>query len=331
MNYASFAVSASIFGPFVLRRFDVDVILVYEPSPITVGIPAAVIKWVKKAPILFWVQDLWPESLLATGAIRNRWALDAIRRLVRFIYSQSDIVIGQSRGFVEKIREVAPKDKDVRFFPNPADHHFRPLNPPEDAPERQLLPDGFRIVCAGNMGAAQDLGNVIDAAERLQHRPEIQWILIGDGRLRPWLAEQVQARGLASVVHIIGPYPPQQMPTFFALADLLLATLRRDDAFSLTVPSRIQAYLASGRPILAAIDGEGARIIEEAQAGLTCPPGDPARLADAVLRLYEAAPADREAMGLAGRRYFEREFDRDMLVARLDRWLREAQKVKVSL
>jgi colanic acid biosynthesis glycosyl transferase WcaI len=329
LNYISFALSAATLVPFLLRD-NVDAILVFEPSPITVGIPALVIKQLKRAPIVFWVQDLWPESLIATGAVRNRAILSAVRALTRFIYNRSDIVLVQSKSFIAKIREIAPDAKDIRFFPNPASRFYRPISVARDAPERKLIRPGFRVIVAGNMGAAQDLGTVLQAAERLRTRPEIQWILIGDGRLRPWVEQQIETRGLSPTVQILGPYPPEKMPTFFALADVLLATLRRDSIFSLTIPSRLQAYLASGRPVLAAIEGEAARVIQEAQAGLVCAAGDPASLANAVESLYETPVAERESMGRAGRRYFEREFDPDMLVKRLDMWLRQLRGPNAS-
>jgi glycosyltransferase involved in cell wall biosynthesis len=176
---------------------------------------------------------------------------------------------------------------------------------------------------AGNIGASQDFETMLAAAEMLREHREIQWIVIGDGRSRAWLEEEVRKRRLTESVSILGPFPPERMPPFFALADVLLASLRREDIFSLTMPQKLQAYLACGRAVIVAIDGEAARVVAEAGAGLATPAGDPAGLADAVLRLYGAPRERLEMMGRAGREYFEREFDRDILLARLEGWMRE--------
>jgi glycosyltransferase involved in cell wall biosynthesis len=323
LNYFSYAAAASVLAAVLVPK-QVDVVLVYEPSPITVGIPAIAVKLVKRSPILLWVQDLWPETLLAVGAVRSPHIINAVRKLVRFIYGRSDVILAQSKAFIDKIHALAPPNADVRYFPNPADSFYRPIVLPADAPERELLRPGFQVICAGNMGAAQNLDVVIGAAERLRHRTDIQWSLIGDGAARRWVEEQIQERDLHRTVQVIGPFPSEKMPALLSLADVLLATLRKDDVFALTIPSRIQSYLASGRPILAAIEGEGARIVKEAMAGASCPPGDPDQLAEAIETFYQKPVSEREAMGRAGRDYFEREFDRDVLMGRLDAWLRAA-------
>jgi glycosyltransferase involved in cell wall biosynthesis len=324
LNYLSFMVSTCMFSPFLLLRESFDVILVFEPSPVTVGVPARVVKWLKRTPLVFWIQDLWPDTLEAVGAVKNRWMLGAVRRLVRWIYRGCDMILVQSKAFVPRVRELAPPRTPIRFLPNPAERIYHPLTPAPGAVERDLMRPGFRIVFAGNMGAAQDLGTVLAAAERLRHRPDIQWILIGGGRARPWVEEQIAARGLDANVQLLGPFPVERMPDFFALADALLLTLRKDDIFALTIPSRLQAYLACGRPVVAAIEGEGARIVKEAGAGLVCTPGDAPELAAAVEALRDSPQARRIALGEAGRRYFEKEFDRDLLVKRLESCLQEA-------
>lgn len=325
INYLSFVLSASLFAPFLLRK-SVDAILVFEPSPITVGIPGLMAKWLKRAPLVFWVQDLWPDSLVATGAVSNPLVLGAVRSLVRFIYRSCDMILVQSKAFVPRVRELAPPLATIRYLPNPAERFYRPVVLAQEAIERELMRPGFRVVFAGNMGAAQDLGTVLAAAERLRHRPDIQWILIGDGRVRPWVEEQVAARGLDRHVQLLGPFPAERMPDFFALADALLITLRKDDTFALTIPSRLQAYMACGRPIVAAIEGEGARIVTEAGAGLVVLPGDAVGLATAVETLKDTPGESRIALGEAGRRYYEKEFDRDLLVKRLESCLEDARR-----
>ena len=138
-----------------------------------------------------------------------------------------------------------------------------------------------------------------------------------------WVQDKVRWRRLTETVHLLGRHPLEAMPAFFSHADVMLVTLRREQIFALTIPGKVQSYLASGRPIVAALDGEGARIILEAGAGLVCPAEQPQALADAVLRLADMPKADRERMGRRGADYYAAHFDRAMLLDQLDRWMQE--------
>ena len=139
----------------------------------------------------------------------------------------------------------------------------------------------------------------------------------------PWVEQQVQILGLNDSVHLLGRYPAEVMPRFFALSDALLVTLRKEPIFALTIPSKVQSYLACAKPVIAALDGEGARIIEEAGAGLSCPAEQPAALAAAALKMYQTKRSERETMGKKGRVNFEENFERGLLLDRLDGWMRE--------
>jgi glycosyltransferase involved in cell wall biosynthesis len=320
LNYISFAVSASVFGP-LLCRGTVDQIFVFEPSPITVGIPALILKKLKSAPVLFWVQDLWPESLSATGAVKSKAVLALVAHLVKFIYQRCDRILIQAKSFFDSIQQQGGEKDRIFYFPNSAESLF---TTPSSASTHILpLPEGFKIMFAGNIGAAQDFETIIAAAERLQWHKDIQWIIIGDGRMRGWSEAEVKNRGLSNNVHFLGRYPLEAMPAFFSHADVLLVTLKKEPIFALTIPSKIQSYLACGRPVIAALNGEGANVVEEAGAGFTCPGGAPDALAQAVLKMYETPKPEREKMGANGRAYYEANFDRDMLLDRLDGWMRE--------
>jgi len=320
LNYLSFAFFASLLAPFrVFGGF--DVILVYEPSPITVGLPALVLKALKGVPLLFWVQDLWPESLVAADVVRTRRILAGIERLVRFIYHRCDRILVQSKAFVEAIRPYGIRRERILFFPNTAEAIYQPVELEPDAPERAQLPAGFRVMYAGNIGAAQDFATILGAAERLRDETAIQWIILGDGTSRPWVEAEVKRRGLGRSVHLLGRHPPESMPRLFALADTMLVSLRRDPILAMTLPSRVQSYLACGRPIIAALDGEGARVIKEAGAGIVPGSGDPDTLARAVMAIYRMPETGRQAMGLRGRRYFEQHFERQALLTQLEGWM----------
>lgn len=320
LNYLSFAFFASLLGPLRCSG-SVDIILVYEPSPVTVGLPALVMKAVKKAPLMFWVQDLWPESLSATGAVRSLWILARVAGLVRFIYRGCDRVLVQSRAFVDRVRGLGVLPDRILYFPNSAEGLYRPVTR-EEVCSGEALPDGFRIMFAGNIGAAQSFATILAAAETLRDHHRIHWIILGEGRQSDWVRQEITRRRLERSVHMLGQHPMESMPEWFARADVLLVTLKRDPIFALTIPSKIQSYMACGRPILAALDGEGARVVKEACAGLVVSAEDAAALAEAVLHMSNMPLSEREMLGQNGRRYFLQEFDRDTLLARLDSWMK---------
>lgn len=322
LNYISFAFFASLLAPFRVYG-DFDVILVYEPSPVTVGLPALVLKALKGAPLLFWVQDLWPESLVAADAVRASWILAGIERLVRFIYHRCDRILVQSKAFVEAVLRYGITRERILYFPNSAEALYQPLALEPNAPERASMPAGFRVMYAGNVGTAQDFATILGAADRLRDETAIQWIILGDGTSRSWVESEVARRHLGRSVHLLGRYPVESMPRFFALGDAMLVTLRRDPILAMTLPSRVQSYLACARPIIAALDGEGARVIQEAGAGIVAGSGDPDSLARAVLDIYRLPETERQAMGASGRRYFEQHFEREALLTRLEDWMRK--------
>ena len=321
LNYLSFALMASLIGPLRLGR-EYDVIFVHEPSPVTVGLPAIVMKWLTRAPIVFWVLDLWPESVAATGALRSPYWLGWISRLVRFIYRRCDRILVSSRGFTSKVLAAGGEEEKIRYFPNWAESLFGPQ--PRNMPPPVPLPDGFRVMFAGNVGAAQDFPAILDAAERLKAESKIQWMVLGEGRMLDWLNSEIARRGLASTFHLLGQHPASSMPAFFAHADAMLVSLSDDPVFALTVPAKVQAYLACGRPIVAMLGGEGARVVQDARAGIVCPAGDGNGLAQAVLALSRMSDAEREQLGANGLACSRSEFDRATLLARLEQWLTEA-------
>jgi colanic acid biosynthesis glycosyl transferase WcaI len=331
VNYFSFALSASVFGPLRLRGA-FDAIVVYEPSPITVGIPAIVVKWLKGAPILFWVQDLWPESLSATGAVKSKWMLNSVANLVRFIYDRCDRVLVQSKAFTAPIENLGTSAEKILYFPNSAEDLYRPMQLALDAPERETMPQGFRVMFAGNIGAAQDFETILEAAEKLKTNADIHWVILGDGRMRGWVDEQMRLRGIKKNFHLLGKHPVESMPRWFSLADAMLVTLKREPIFALTIPAKLQSYLACAKPIIAALDGEGARIIEESGAGLVAPCENAEALAQSVLAVHRMSLEERARMGEKGHAYFRQHFEREKLLDQLEAWMLEltAERVRCA-
>lgn len=322
LNYLSFVASASALAPLRCRE-KYDVVFVFQTSPITVAIPALLIKKLTGSPVMLWVQDLWPDSISATGAVRSPRLLGSVERLVRFIYQGCDRILVTSRGFIPRVMETGGSSEKIRYFPQWAEEVYKPRAPDPDARQHDAFPPGFSVLFAGNIGVAQDFPTILAAAAKLRQVEDIHWVVVGDGRQRPWLEEQVRLRELNGTIHLVGSQPVEAMPGFFAAADVLLVTLRRDDLFSRTVPGKVQAYMACGKPIVAALEGEGARIVEEAGAGVVCPPERPDALAEAVLKMYAMPRPQREAMGASGHEYSAANFDRGVLLSQLECWIAE--------
>lgn len=323
LNYLSFVVSGSIFGPWRLREKPADVIFVFEPSPVTVGLPAVWLGKIKKAPVVFWALDLWPETLAAIGVVRSPRVLGWVGHLVRYIYNRCTLVLGQSRDFLGSIARYCDDRTKIRYFPSWAEDVFMD-DSVKPAPEVPEWTDGFTVVFAGNIGEAQDMPAVLDAAERLKDNISIRWIIVGDGRKSDWLQSEIVRRGLDKQVLLPGRYPVERMPSFYAHADALLVSLKRDPVFSMTIPGKVQSYLMAGIPLLGMLDGKGAAVIRDAHAGLTCEAGDSVGLAQAVLALAIMPTAERKQMGLNGREYARKEFGRAQLMDRLEALLAEA-------
>lgn len=321
LNYLSFVVTGCWGVLFRLGRGRAfDAVFVFQTSPITVGIPAALAAWKYRAPMLFWVLDLWPQSLAAVGAVRSEWVLRRVDTLVRWVYRRCRLVLVSSKTFAPEVQQRGVAAENIRYFPNWGEAG---LNAPSPAAGLPRLPDGFLVLYGGNIGAAQDFPAILDAAERLKSRPEIKWVIVGDGRLAQWAKEEVQIRGLGDAVVFLGQHPLSAMAGFFAAASALLLSLRPDPLFSITVPGKLQSYLASGKPVLAMLDGEGARIVDDSEAGISCRAGDSAALAAAVERMADMPVAELEQMGRNGKAYFDMNFARDRVLDHLDAWLAE--------
>jgi glycosyltransferase involved in cell wall biosynthesis len=314
LNYLSFIVFGTVIGSWSLRGRPVDTIFVYGISPILQAIPAIFLKWRKRAKLVIWVQDLWPETLEATGFVRNRLALKLVGFVVRWIYRHSDLVLVQSRAFIEPVSRLCPIER-IRYYPNSAEDGLDHTGALPACPINGM-DDYFSIVFAGALGTAQALEVILDAAQALRQLPKVRFFLVGHGSRSEWAAAQIAQRGLNNV-ELTGRFPVETMPAIFAKSEALLVTLTENPIFAQTIPSKVQSYLAAGRPILGCIDGEGARVIDEARAGLTCPAMDVDGLVKNIHTLLNMPAAERAALGENGRVYFLENFESDALTTEL--------------
>lgn len=315
LNYLSFVLSGLWHFPRLLKGKRVDVIVVFAPSPITQVIPAILLKWIKRAHLAVWVQDLWPESLSATGFVKNKTALSVVGLMVKGIYKFCDTLLLQSHAFFDPTRKYSTADKLV-YFPNSIDTSGDGASGSIPVELQQELEGAFSVVFAGNLGTAQSLESIVEAAKLLKNESDLKIILVGSGSMAKWVAEQKILYHLDNLI-LAGRFPMNAMPEVFSRASALLVSLKDEEIFSYTVPSKVQAYLAAGRPIIASLRGEGARVIRESGAGVTCLPDDGQALADSILLLKSSSPGQLEEMGKAGRGYFDENYDMDVQATRL--------------
>ncbi len=317
LNYLSFPISAFLIGLFVIRSRDYQKIVTWQLSPVTIALPSILLRFFQrsKAPIFHYVQDLWPESLEASGQVKNIKILRLVDIIVKFIYKSSNKILIQSKNMSEKIEKYGIAKNDIIYLPNWSEDIYIPVIKNREIAQIEGLDQSFNVIFAGNLGAAQNLEILIQAARELVSFSNIKIVIYGDGSNRIFL-EKI-AKDLPNVF-FKGRRLPEEMPQLFALAHVTVVSLKRNPIFELTIPSKIQSYLACGRPIIAALEGSGATIIEEANAGLVCRPEDHIALKDAILSLYQMDSTQLEQLGVNGRYYYEQHFAREKV---LDRFL----------
>lgn len=327
LNYLSYVLSASIIGAYKLRGQAFDVMFTYEPSPITVGIPAAVLRKIKHAPMAFWVLDLWPETLSAVGVVRSPTILKMVGMLVRTIYKNCDLILAQSKSFIAQIRKYTRPDKRVEYFPSWSETDFD-WSQVQPATEIVAKPGTFNILFAGNIGAAQDFPTILAAVKLLKQHAHIRWHIVGDGRMAHSVHSFIAEHGLQDNIVMYGRFPIERMPSFFMHADALLVSLKDEPIFAMTIPGKLQTYLSAGIPVIGMLNGEGADLIDRSGAGCTCPAGDAAGLAKIVLEMSKMPKDTLHAMGKKGKDAMAREFDRTQLIDQLEKWLLELKQLK---
>jgi len=318
LNYLSFAVIATIFSPFLVKG-NIDNIFIYGGSPLTKAIPAILLKKIKKAPVFLWVLDLWPESVFVNNRIKSRVIFLLIKLMTRWIYKNSDYILLQSKAMFEPVIENGGDKEKLIYFPSWAEDQF--LEEPNDFSEQGIienLPNGFYISFAGNIGEGQDIETIIDAAEELKDQKSIHWIILGYGSKYDWLIRNIKDRGLKNV-HALGKRPLVTMPMYFKFTNVLLASLKKKNIYALTLPGKVQSYMASAKPIIAMIDGESSRIIQESKSGISVDSEDKKGLVNAVMRMSKMSLEELEEMGQNGRQYYLENFQLEKSLEKLDR------------
>lgn len=304
-NYISFAFSAAFLGTLLVKQ--ADVMYVYHP-PATVGFAASVIGLVRRIPFVYDIQDLWPDTLAATGMINNTGILRIVDSCCRLIYRQAAKIVVLSPGFKEMLVTRSVPAKKIEVIYNWCDEANIKLKETGSGLDEKLgLADRFNIVFAGTMGKAQALDAVLDAAKIVSNnQPKVQFVFVGGGIEVERLKQRSADMGLPNVL-FLPRMPMQEIGSVLTRADVLLVHLRDDPLFKITVPSKTQAYMAAGRPILMAVRGDAASLVEKAKAGLNCIPEDSNSIVAAVEHLCRMSRQELDDMGERGRNFYESE------------------------
>jgi glycosyltransferase involved in cell wall biosynthesis len=321
LNYLSFSTAAALAAYAVPRP---DVIYVFIPPP-TLGVSAWLIRSLRRAPFVCDVQDIWPDEAIMSGILREGAVASVLRGIEKFVYSRaSHLLVATDGARLNLLRKGVAAEK-VSVLP----HWY----PSEDSSEdrtaflargrRELqASDRFVVTFAGNLGILQGLSTVLEAAERLRSRKDIVFRLIGDGLDRQRLEGLASERNLESVLFLDRRSPANVAP-LLAASDCLLVHAVPGPLQEIALPTKTLAYLAAGRPVIAAMNGPTAALISEAGAGVTTSPGDAVGLADAINRLSSLPRAELAAMGERGRRFVAERFDKRRIIDRLETLLKE--------
>ena len=312
LNYLSFAISGSIRAILIPKKYDAIIALNY--SPITAVYPAIIYKLKKKVKLLLWVHDLWPESVRSASNIKSDLVDQLLLKIVKSVYSNSDKILISSNGFMQSIIAKGIEESKVIYMPNWAEDIFEDASTVDRNKYLATIPKGFIVMFAGNIGDAQDFDSIIKAAEITKKENEIKWVIIGDGRNIDYVKQKLIKEGLEDTIFLLGRYPLSEMPSFFIHADIMLFSLKDELIFSLTIPGKLQSYMAFGKPIAAMINGEGANIISESHSGFVCNAGDYKQLADNILTAYYMPSNELEKLGENGYKYYKMNFNKKYLI-----------------
>ena len=329
LNYISFLLTSIFIGYFKIKGKEFDIIFTCQLSPVTVGITSAFFSKILNIPQIFWVQDLWPDTLVALNILNKNWQINLFRNLVNWIYSRCDLILAQSKYILKEIKKYSSVKDNLHYFPTWGESDLF-LNIASPAPEIEPK-DIFTIMFAGNIGEAQDFPNIIKAVQNiiLNNVKNFRLILIGDGSKKEWAMNEVKKLNIEQYFEFYNSYPLERMPSFFRHADVLLVSLLNKKVFNMTIPGKIQFYLSSGIPIVGMICGAGAEVIQKSKGGFVCDSGNYLNLSKIIREIISLEKKDLQKIGEKGKEYANKEFSKIKLINKLNKiFIKISKKIK---
>lgn len=327
VQYLSYYISSSVFTFFHKFFHKYDAVFVHLTSPFFVGLAATQLKRYQKIPMIFWTLDLWPESITATTGISNPLIINPLIKQVQKVYNHCDKILIGSKGFEQSILEKGQYKEKLVYFPNWCEtvdssqtfEKYQTVKPFDSFSTRDFI-----VLFAGNIGEAQNLDCVVTAAIELsKENHEIKFVFLGDGRARKHLIQYSENNEVFNkTVFFLGRFPVESMPYFMGRASVLLVSLKDELIFNLTVPSKVQFYMAQGKPLLAMLNGDGADLINEAKCGIAVPANDIDSFITAIKKMSSMDKDQLDLMGKNGKKYYEENFMKEYRINQLDALLK---------
>ena len=314
LNYFSFLIVGSLYMLWHTIFHKYDLVFCQQLSPVMMSMPAVMYKRIRRVPLYTWVLDLWPESLTAAGGINNKHVLGFFDWFVKKEYKHSDKILTSSRSFDQSILAYGDYKDKIVYFPQWGDGVSN--SPLEfDLPK---MPEGFVVMFAGAVGEAHGMECNLKAALLTKENKDIHWVIVGDGRKLEWVQKFVKENGLEETVYTLGRFPSETMPLFFDKADVMLVSLTDSPLFNLYAPAKISSYMASGKPIIACLNGEGGEVVKDAKCGWCVKAGDSEGLAMLVTELYGMDKSIFAEKGANGLKYYNEFLGKEKCLRKLD-------------
>ena len=308
LNYISFMINAAIkVIPLLFEKY--DRVFVFQVSPITSAIPAIIYSKVKKVSSYIYIQDLWPETFYSIININNSSLRKVFKKMCNKIYDAFDNLLIASRGYEEILLSEGISKEKLHYLPQWAEDFYSNSDIKNERKDNK-----FTLTFAGNIGKAQSVDTIIKAANLAKDNKDIIWQIIGDGSEFENVKKLADEFGLTDTIRFIGRKPSAEMPKYFSESQGLIVTLRDEEILRVTLPAKVQSYMAAGKPILAAISGEGKKVIEESKGGLVVEAEDYQGLYKNVIKLYNMNIEKRNELGEFGKQYFNSKFTRTKLL-----------------
>jgi len=312
LNYMSYMLSASLKALFFKKDF--DIIFAYQLSPVTMVLPAVIMKKRSRKPLYLYCCDIWPESIKNIVACENNFIYIIVKKFSRYLYSKCDSITVTSKPFIKYFnQEHSIPIKRISYIPQHAEDIYLKM----DFTPVDNITD---FVFMGNIGIAQDIECILDAVEKIKHIPKFKVHFVGDGSYLEKSRTLVHQKGLVDIVIFHGRHSLDRMPEFYKLADACLLTLKADNLIGLTMPSKLQGYMAAGKAIIGAINGSAQEVINESQCGICVKASDSKALSEAMKDFIEN-PNKYKEYGENGRRYFINHFTKDKYMEELQKKL----------
>jgi glycosyltransferase involved in cell wall biosynthesis len=317
LNYFSYMIIGCLYMLWHAMFRKYDMVFCQQLSPVMMSIPAVLYKKLRNVPLYTWVLDLWPESLAAAGGINNKYVLGFFDLFVKSEYKNSDKILTSSRSFYQSILKYGDYKDKIVYYPQWGDGESASKIQDSDF-KMPDIPEGFVIMFAGAVGAAHGMECNLRAAQLTKGNQNIKWVIVGDGRKLPWVQQYIKDNNLENTVYTLGRYPSETMTLFFEKADVMLVSLTDSPLFNLYAPAKISSYMASSRPIIACLNGEGGDVVKDAGCGWSVKAGDVEGLANLVIELSKTPKEILQTLGENGRKYYDENFDKEKCLKKLD-------------